>query len=106
MSLRGVASGQAASPTPAGVLTSQVVTGSTTLTSASPYRVIVNSASASTVTFPTSPVANEIHVVTNVGTGLVTVSYTGRAGTTTKTIAQDNANAFAYNAQLKYWTLE
>lgn len=85
---------------------SQVVTGTTVLSATSPYRTIVNSASASTITLPASPTANDTRVVANVGAGTVTVSYPGRAGASNKTIAQDNSNTFEYNATLGYWTIE
>jgi len=88
------------------MLGSQIVTGNITLTSASPYRTIVNSASAVTVTLPAvSSSANDTRVVTNVGAGTVTVSGAFRSGTT-KTIAQDNAITFAANTVLSYWTTE
>lgn len=85
---------------------SQVVTGTTALAQNSPYRTIVNSASPSTITLPVTPTPNDTRVVVNVGAGSVSVSYPGRTGASIKTIAQDNANVFAYNAQLGYWTLE
>lgn len=85
---------------------SQIVTTSTVLTQTSPYRTIVNSASGTTITLPSPATANDTRVVTNVGAGTVSVSYTGRIGATTKSIAQDNANTFAWNATLGYWTLE
>ena len=93
---------QRAAPT---IFASQIVTGSTALTSASPYRTIVNSAAATTQTLPAAPTADETRVIANVGAGTVTVSGTFRSGTTI-TIAQDNARTFAWNATLGYWTQE
>ncbi|SDV49171.1 hypothetical protein [Chitinasiproducens palmae] len=87
-------------------LRSQIVTAATTLTATSPYRTIVNSASAVAITMPASPSIDQTLVVANVGAGSVTVSYTGRSGATTKTLAQDSSATFAYNSTLAYWTIE
>jgi len=83
---------------------SQNVTGSTVLTTTSPYRTVVNSATPCTITLPTSPTANDTRVIANVGAGSVTVSGPFRSGTVS--IAQDNARTFAWNPSLTYWTFE
>lgn len=88
------------------MLGSQVVTAATTLTTSSPYRTLVNSASAVTITLPSTPVSNDTRVVSNVGAGTATVSYTGRAGASTKALTQDNSATFAFNSSLNYWTIE
>lgn len=87
------------------LLASQVVMQSTVLTSASPYRTIVNSATATTQTLPASPIADETRVITNVGTGAATVSYIGPGAVAASVvIAPFNTRTFAFNAQLGYWT--
>lgn len=88
------------------VLGSQVITAAVTLTSASPYRTIGNSATPFTQALPASPLADETRVFDNVGAGTMTLSYTGRAGATTRALAQDASVTMAYNATLGYWTTE
>lgn len=104
--LRGSAAPSSTSTTNPFVLTTQVVTAGQTLTSSSPYATVVNSASANTINLPASPSNGEVKVVGNVGAGTVTVGYTGRAGATTKTLAQDNSATFQYIAGLNYWIIE
>lgn len=87
-------------------LKSQIYTANATLTSSSPYRSIANNASGITIALPSSPTADETRVCSNVGAGSLTVTYTGRSGASTKVIAQDNAQTFAFNSTLGYWTLE
>lgn len=85
---------------------SQIVTASTTLTSTSPYRTIVNSASDTTITVPASPINDETRVIANVGAGTATVSYAGFSGAATRALAQGSAVTMAYNKTLGYWTTE
>lgn len=87
-------------------LGSQVITGAVTLTSASPYRTIGDSATPFTQAVPASPLADETRVFTNVGAGTMTVSYTGRTGASTRALAQDAAVTMAFNSTLAYWTTE
>jgi hypothetical protein len=85
-------------------LDSKIITGAYTLANSSePFNIIGNSASPFTVTMHSSPEHGEQRCFNNVGAGTMTVSYTGRTGTISKALAQDNAVTLQFNSTLNYW---
>lgn len=94
-------------PTGPIITAGQVVTAATTLTAASPYKTIVNSASALTITLPTGPTSGTTFMIKNIGAGSVTVSGSVNIdGSATLVLAQWEATIISYNSTANIWIIE